>query len=58
MKWSGWKTYVGSAIIAGAALASYHGWGQYEEAIYAIGAALGISGLRHKMERMAPSDED
>lgn len=50
----GWKTYVGAAIMAATAVLGYLGYGQYNEALFAIGAALGIYGLRHKMERGSP----
>ena len=58
MNWKGWKSYVGALVVAGAAIAAQHGMGQYQEMFYALGAALGISGLRHKMERMAPGDDE
>ena len=49
---AGWKTYVGAALLGLTAVLSYFGHGQYSEVLYALGAALGITGLRHKLERV------
>ena len=49
---NGWKTYVAAAIIGLTAVLSFFGHDAYSEVLYAIGAALGITGIRHKLERV------
>lgn len=47
----GWKTYAGAAIIAGSAILRYYGYNAESEALLTFGAALGLIGIRHKLER-------
>jgi len=54
MPFNGWKSYVAALIIGAGAIMTAFGQTQYVEIMYAIGAALGITGLRSKMERDKP----
>ena len=54
MPFNGWKSYVGALMIGVGAVLTAFGHHQYVEILYAIGAALGITGLRSKMERDKP----
>lgn len=47
----GWKTWVGAALIAGAAVLRYFGLDAVAEAIMMIGGAFGLIGLGHKVEK-------
>ena len=55
MPFNGWKSYVGAVVIGVGAVLTAFGKHQYVEMLYAIGAALGITGLRSKMERDKPN---
>lgn len=54
MPFQGYKTYVAAILIGAGAILTAFGHNQYTEILYAIGAALGITGLRSKMERDKP----
>jgi len=47
----GWKTWTGAAIMAISGILSYMGYGDLAKAILTVGAALGIVGLGHKIEK-------
>ena len=58
---TGWKTYLGAGFIAlGAVLDATCGIGatsafcKYGNMLYGLGVALGIVGIRAKMERSSP----
>jgi hypothetical protein len=47
----GWKTWAGAAIIAGSAILQYFGYSDFAGVLISFGAALGIVGLGHKIEK-------
>lgn len=49
----GWKTWAGAALVAAGAVAEYFGYPEVAKAVMAIGAALGLVGLGHKIEKAA-----
>lgn len=50
----GWKGYFGAAVVAVAAGLHAAGYAEYASAIEAVGLALGVTGIRAKMERQSP----
>jgi len=48
---NGWKAYAGAAIAASSAFLGALGMGEYSEMVLAVGTALGIIGIRNRMER-------
>lgn len=51
---AGKKSYLGAAIIGLAAALTALGYRDYAEALALLGGALGLTGLRAKMERTTP----
>lgn len=47
----GWKTITGAIIVAGGAVLEFFGYGEIAKAIMGVGAALGIIGIGHKIDR-------
>lgn len=47
----GWKTYTAAFIVAGGAAATALGHPEIARVLYAIGGALGLVGLGHKIEK-------
>ena len=54
MKFTGWKTYAGAAIVAFGAILEFLGYPEVAKAVMALGGALGLVGLRAKMQRTDP----
>ena len=48
----GWKTWAGAAIIGAGAILEYMGHGGVADALIMLGAALGLVGLGHKIEKL------
>ena len=49
---TGWKTYVGAAIILSTLILEVCGHGEAAKRVLAIGGALGLIGLRHAAGRI------
>lgn len=47
----GWKTWVGAGIVAAGAFVTALGYPDVGKAIVALGAALGLVGVAHKIEK-------
>jgi len=47
----GWKTWAGAALIGVGAALKAMGYEQYAEIVLALGAALGLVGVGHKLEK-------
>ncbi|HWP84898.1 MAG TPA: hypothetical protein VNN17_06895 [Terriglobia bacterium] len=53
----GWKTWTGAALIAAAAVLRYFGHGELADALLTVGAALGLVGVAHKIEKAAKGQQ-
>ncbi len=47
----GWKTWAGAALVAASAVLGYLGEQGLAEALLGVGAALGLVGVGHKIEK-------
>lgn len=47
----GWKTWTGAALVAAGAVARFLDHQEIAELILGLGAALGLIGLGHKLEK-------
>lgn len=54
---TGWKTIAGALIIGGSAALNYYGYGKEAELVLTVGAALGLIGIGHKLDKATPTDE-
>lgn len=48
---SGWKTWTGAAMVAAVSVLKYYGMDQEAEAVLYFGAAMGLIGIGHKIEK-------
>ncbi len=48
---TGWKTWGGAAVLAIAAGLEVRGYEQFAAALMTVGAALGMVGIGHKIEK-------
>lgn len=48
---TGWKTVAGACIIAGGAVLRYYGMVEVADSIMALGVALGLIGIGHKLDK-------
>ena len=48
---SGWKTYLGAALVAAAAGLEAMGYGEIAKVLVMVGGAVGIGGLRHAVSK-------
>jgi hypothetical protein len=49
----GWKTYAGCAIVAAGAVLTFLGHDELGKMVLGVGAALGITGIGHKLDKSA-----
>lgn len=47
----GWKTWAGAALVAVSAVLGYVGESDLAQALLTVGAALGLVGVGHKIEK-------
>jgi|Deesub1362A_J573_1020465.scaffolds.fasta_scaffold42083_2 hypothetical protein len=47
----GWKTWAGAALVAASAILGFMGKPDAAKALMALGAAFGLVGLGHKIEK-------
>jgi hypothetical protein len=47
----GWKTWIGAAMVASVSVLKYCGMDQEAEAVLYFGAAMGLVGIGHKVEK-------
>ncbi len=49
----GWKTWSGAVIVAAGAVLEYLGYPEIAKTLMALGAALGLIGIGHKIEKVS-----
>ena len=47
----GWKTWLGAAFVAASAVLEFFGYHEYASALLTFGAAIGLVGIGHKIEK-------
>ena len=47
----GWKTWLGAALVGASAVVGYTGNSELAKVLLALGAALGVVGIGHKIEK-------
>lgn len=55
---TGWKAYLGVAVLVASALLHGLGYTAVANAVEALGMALGVSGIRAKQERVTPASAE
>lgn len=54
MRMRGWKTWTGAGLVAASAVLGYLGEPEAAKGLLGLGAALGIIGVGHKIEKAGP----